>query len=120
MGAASRFRHRLFCLPPTLAASSRIYRAFRVDRRLPSGSVELEAVWISGPSSQGPPAFRFLPTGTVDPPHAVRIWLAVGQGDGRWYLPVDVDPATGRAAVGDVQRDPPGPIPAMQSSATTN
>ena len=88
--------------------------------RLPSGPVELVSVQISGPSRQGPPTFRFLPTGTVDPPHATRIWLAVGRGTGRWYLPVDIDAATGRATVGQVQREAPVQVSSVQASATTN
>ena len=86
--------------------------------RLPSGPVELVTVQISGPPQQGPPTFRFLPTGTVDPPDGVRIWLAVGQGDGRWYLTVDIDGATGRATVGQVQREGPVQSPSAQASAT--
>ncbi len=105
---------------PAFLASPDSSRFIEDLARLPSGAVELVTVQISGPPSQGPPTFRFLPTGALDPPNAVRIWLAVGQANGRWYLPVDIDVATGRATAGEVQREPPAQTSSSLGVGATN
>lgn len=78
--------------------------------RLPAlnGSVNLVAVHlVSAAPLQSATQLEFSPLGSLTRPERARIWLACGSGDARLYLPVEVDPVTGLAALGEMQAHAP-------------
>ncbi len=75
--------------------------------RLPSGACELIGVETTTSPRQTLNSIRFNAAGILDPPQEVRIWLAIGQGSKRYFLPVVVAYPTGTPTVGNIQRDKP-------------
>ncbi len=93
--------------PPVFLSSPDPNRFIEELEALPSGPCELVGVETVTAPRQVLTSIRFGPTGVADPPQAIRIWLATGQGSSRLYLPVTIAHPTGIASVGEVRRKKP-------------
>ncbi len=100
--------------PPVFLSSPDPNRFIEELGALPSGPCELVGVETVTAPRQTLSSLQFGPTGVVDPPQAIRIWLAAGQGSSRLYLPVTISHPTGVASVGEVTRNQPT-LPAFSS-----
>ena len=89
-------------------------------QKLPSVTVQLElaAVRKVGSSSQVEvTSVEFGPLGALNQPEDCWIWLAIGRGDGRRYLPIELDAVTGLSRIGELQVTGP---PSLTASASTS
>lgn len=89
-------------------------------RKLPSvtSQLELAAVRKVGSSSQqDATTIEFGSLGALNQPEDCWIWLAVGRGEARRYLPIELDAITGLARIGDLEvTGPPAMITAASAS----
>ena len=89
-------------------------------QKLPSVTVqlELEAVRKVGASSQSDTtSVEFGPLGALNQSEDCWIWLAIGRGDGRRYLSIELDAITGLSRIGELQVTGPPSITAPASTS---
>lgn len=83
-------------------------------RKLPSLSTDLELAAVrnvSSTSETDTTRVEFGSLGALTQTEDCWIWLAIGRGDARRYLPVELDAITGLARIGDFQATGPAPVP---------
>jgi hypothetical protein len=81
---------------------------------LPTGSVELYAVLVRGPSVTRTTTLEFNPLGNTTSTASTEIWLRTGSPDAK-YVAVSVHPTTGLAAIGAMTGTGPS-LPSLSSS----
>jgi prepilin-type N-terminal cleavage/methylation domain-containing protein len=83
-------------------------------RKLPSLSAALELAAVRSVSATEESeisSVEFSSLGALTQPEDCWIWLAIGRGDARRYMPVELDAVTGLARIGEFQATGPPPLP---------
>jgi hypothetical protein len=79
--------------------------------------LELAAVRkVSATSEADATTVEFSSLGALTQAEDCLIWLAIGRGDARRYLPIELDAITGLSKIGEFQVTGPAPL----STATTS
>jgi prepilin-type N-terminal cleavage/methylation domain-containing protein len=86
-------------------ANQHIVELARLPRYGPT--VELAGAQKIAGSGQSITDVEFDALGSTTRSETTLVWLACGQGDGRRWLPVEVDPVTGLASVGELEAERP-------------
>ena len=90
-------------------------------RKLPSISTQLELVAVRNVATSSEveaASIEFTSLGALNQTADCWIWLALGRGDARRYLPIELDSITGLPKIGTLQVSGPPPLPANSPPVT--